>query len=86
MLSRFLLCKIEFIRNDVGATEENIRTGTGSHLSALAPEPTRSLLFPLLSHPTEIVISNVFKHLAMVKSDIRDTTMMSGLRRGLLVL
>lgn len=27
-----------------------IRTGTGSHLSALAPEPARSLLFPLLSH------------------------------------
>jgi hypothetical protein len=26
------------------------RTGTGSHLSALAPEPTRSFLFPLLSH------------------------------------
>jgi hypothetical protein len=27
------------------------RTGTGAHLSALAPEPARTLFLPLLSHP-----------------------------------
>ncbi len=34
----------------MGATEENIRTGTGSHLSALAPESAGPLFLPLLSH------------------------------------
>jgi hypothetical protein len=30
---------------------EQIRTGTGSHLSAFASEPTGTLFLPLVSHP-----------------------------------
>ena len=46
-----------------------IRTGTGPHFSAFAPEPPGSLLFPLLSHATTSPVSTT----SMIKQGIIDT-------------
>jgi hypothetical protein len=55
------------------------RTGAGPHLSALAPEPTRALLLPLLSHPeqriglsakTRVRLWRRQTHLSLVKREI----------------
>jgi hypothetical protein len=50
---------------------KEIRTGTGSHLSAFAPEPARSLLFPLLSH-------SVIENRQYEKKEIDETTKADG--------